>query len=388
MGGPTFAHIQTWSRKANKAGQSVSQVIAEAIRDPAYSTHVEHPVPPCVLLGDPGTFLADHDAHVAARTTRVELADGSVRSRAIRQDRHTMASVVMSYPVPRAAITTDEAKARLASWERRNLDWLRETYGDQLRVVLAHEDEEHPHLHAWLLPEDPGADATTLHPGKVAKKKVEAQAKDQGLEPREAIKLGNRALKVAMTDWQDRYYQAVGVPEGLTRTGPRRRRLTREQWKAEKAAALATAVALKRGAEAEAIRAAADARAAQLDEHVRAFRTKRDQVVQQINSAASEIKDTRRQILVDLKCLDAERIEIADERRDLEAGQRELVVGQMQLAADRAEVEGLRERLRRGLQAVARWLRRPDLTAEARADGQHLVRALAGPSSAGSEPHP
>jgi hypothetical protein len=55
-----------------------------------------------------------------------------------------------------------------------------------------------------------------LHPGKVAKKAVEAQAKADGEENRVAVKLGNRALRAAMTLWQDEYHAAVGVPEGLT----------------------------------------------------------------------------------------------------------------------------------------------------------------------------
>jgi hypothetical protein len=252
MSGPQFAHIQTWSRKPNAAGQSIEHVVAEANRDPEFSTHVENPAPPRVLLGNPATFAADHVAHVAARSTTVIMADGSQKSRAIRNDRHTMASIVMSYPVPRSAIVTDEAKAKLAAWEQRNLDWLREKYGDQLRVVLAHDDETQPHLHAWLLPDDPGADATTLHPGKVAKKEVEATAKADGVENREAVKLGNRALKAAMTIWQDEYHAAVGVPEGLTRSGPKRRRLSREQWQAEKATAKAHKTALERAEAAQA----------------------------------------------------------------------------------------------------------------------------------------
>lgn len=251
MSGPQFVHVQTWSRKANPAGQSIAQIIAEATRDPEYSGHVEDPAPPRVLLGDPSTFQADHDAHVAARATVARLKDGSERVRSIRQDRHTMATVVMSYPVPRAAIVTDEDRAALARWERRNLDWLRDRYGDQLRVVLAHDDEGHPHLHAWLLPDDPGADATTLHPGKLVKKRVEEEEKAAGTPPREAVKAGNRALREAMTLFQDEYYHAVGAPEGLTRTGPRRRRLTRQQWKAEKAAAAATAASLDRASQAD-----------------------------------------------------------------------------------------------------------------------------------------
>ena len=256
MSGPQFAHIQTWSRKPNAAGQSIDHIIAEANRDPEFSTHVENPAPPRVLLGNPATFAADHAAHVAARSTIAIMADGSQKSRAIRNDRHTMASIVMSYPVPRSAIVTDEAKAKLAAWEKRNLDWLREKYGGQLRVALAHDDENQPHLHAWLLPDDLGADATTLHPGKVAKKDVEARAKDDGVENREAVKLGNRALKAAMTVWQDEYHAAVGVLEGLTRSGPKRRRLSREQWQAEKATAKAHKTALER---AEVAKASADA---------------------------------------------------------------------------------------------------------------------------------
>lgn len=246
MPGPQFAHIQTFSSKRNKGGQSIAQIIGEATRDPEYSTHVEDPKPPRILLGDPATFAADHAAHVTARSTRVLMADGTEKTRAIRSDRHTMASIVMSYPVPYSAIKTDEDRAALARWEKRNLDWLREKYGDQVKVVLAHDDETQPHIHAWILPDDPDADATKLHPGKQAKKMVEAQAKADGLEPREAVKLGNRALKETMTGWQDEYHAAVGVPEGLTRSGPKRRRLSREQWKAEKATAVANAAALER----------------------------------------------------------------------------------------------------------------------------------------------
>lgn len=251
MSGPQFAHIQTWSAKPNKAGQSIAQVIAEANRDPDFSLHVDAPLPPRVLMGNPATFAAEHEAHVAARSTRARMADGSERVRTIRSDRHTMASIIMSYPVPVSAINTDDSRQKLQEWEQRNLQWLRTKYGAQLRVVLAHDDEAHPHLHAWLLPDDPGANAITLHPGKVAKKMVEAQAKDDGCELREAVKLGNRALKVAMTVWQDEYHEAVGAPEGLTRSGPNRLRLSREQWKAQKATAVANAASLKRAETAD-----------------------------------------------------------------------------------------------------------------------------------------
>lgn len=291
MPGPQFVHIQTWSRKPNPAGQSISQIIGEATRDPEYSGHVDDPAPPRVLLGDPAMFQADHDAHVAARATVARMKDGSERVRSIRKDRHTMATVVMSYPVPRAAITTAEDRAALERWERRNVAWLQERYGDQLRVVLGHDDEEHPHLHAWLLADDPGADATTLHPGKVAKKRVEEQEKAVGTPPREAVKVANRALREAMTLFQDEYYHVVGAPEGLTRTGPRRRRLTRQQWKSEKAAAAATAASLDRASQADELMAKIDRDRQTLDERETAL----DRAFDQIEEVqAAQEKERRR----------------------------------------------------------------------------------------------
>jgi hypothetical protein len=289
MSGPQFVHVQTWSRKANPAGQSVSQIIAEAMRDPEHSAHVDDPAPPRPLVGDPSTFQAEHDAHVAARSTVVQMKDGSERERAIRRDRHTLASVVMSYPVPRAAIETDEQRVALERWEQRNIDWLRDTYGDQLRVVVAHDDEEHPHLHAWLLPDDPGADATTLHPGKQAKRETEAQAKADGIEPREVVKLGNRALKDAMTTFQDEYHESVGAPLGLTRSGPQRRRLTREQWKAEKATAAANAASLTRAENA-------DEKADQIDaerDRLRRLRSELDEQSLELEDREDEIRQEK-----------------------------------------------------------------------------------------------
>jgi hypothetical protein len=46
MSGPQFFHLQTFSRKANPGGQSVNQVLGEALRDPAYCRHVSDPQPP------------------------------------------------------------------------------------------------------------------------------------------------------------------------------------------------------------------------------------------------------------------------------------------------------------------------------------------------------
>lgn len=90
--------------------------------------------------------------------------------------------------------------------------------------------------------------------------------------------------------------------------------------------------------------------------------------------------------------IDQDRQAVAEDRRDLEAGQRDLVRQALALDADRAEVESLRDRLHRALAVVTRWLRRPDLTAEARHDGEDLLRhagpLVVDPFSAPKEPIP
>lgn len=325
MPGPQFAHIQTWSKKPNKVGQSIDQVIDEATRVPEFSTHVADPQPPRMLLGDPSTFRAAHDAHVASRSTVVRKADGSVVSRAIRSDRHTMASIVMSYPVPRRAIETDEQRAALSRWERRNMAWLQERYGDQVKVIIAHDDEEYPHLHAWLLPDDPGADATTLHPGKLAKKQAEADAKHDGIEPREAVKRGNRALKLAMTAWQDDYYTHVGALEGLTRSGPKRRRLTREQWKAEKATSVAHAAILEKADDLEARADQLASREAELEKRAGIYAAEFHRVRAEMNDARTKLISTIEEVTEQRHQLDQRQAAI--EEAEVRLSKRERFVG-------------------------------------------------------------
>lgn len=231
----TFVHCQTFSRKPNRAGQCVTQVINEGLRSGQYHAHVETPKQPVMLFGDPEGFQKLHDNHVAQRRTRV-VKNRKTSERAIRSDRHTLFTIVASYPVPTAAVeASSEEQARFKNWARRTLEWVQGYYGAQLKVSFAHVDETYPHLHFWLLPDNPSADAALLHPGKDAKRAVEAQLKSEGVEAREAVAAGNRALKKAMRDWQDNFHRAVGAPLGMRRDGPKRRRLSRAQWAAEQA---------------------------------------------------------------------------------------------------------------------------------------------------------
>lgn len=261
MPGPIFLHFQTYSRKPNPAGNSAPQIIGEALREAEFSHHITDPKEPRVILGNPRTFADDHAAHIADRATEVK-RKGKVHKKAIRQDRHTLATAVASYPLTGDQIAEGGDKARRAyqEWERRTVAWMRDRYGDQLRVVLAHEDEPHPHLHFWMLPDDPDARADTLHPGKVAQRIAEGVERAAGATDRQAVKAGNIAYKEAMRETLDQYLHDVGAPLGMTRDGPKRLRETRAVWKARKEEAARQARSLRRAEEAERLAQAAEKR--------------------------------------------------------------------------------------------------------------------------------
>ncbi|MBL3597212.1 hypothetical protein JMM63_16840 [Rhodovulum sulfidophilum] len=244
MSGPQFVRFQTFSRKPNPCGQSVEQVLAEAGRDTMFSGHVESPKEPRIVCGmTPEGVRRRHDEMVRAGGSDVRLKDGRKVRRAVRKDRHTLMTCVASYPLLTKQIAWDEdAKRAYDDWVRRTVDWLIDIYGDQLVSVVEHTDEPHPHLHAFILPHhDPACAARDLNPAWRAKMEVEAAAREDGKAAREAVKLGNSAYRARAREVQDEYHEKVGTFCGLTRIGPARERLSRQQWQARKAEARRTA---------------------------------------------------------------------------------------------------------------------------------------------------
>ncbi|MEJ6850667.1 hypothetical protein V3589_31485 [Sinorhizobium fredii] len=239
-----FVHIENFSRKGDRKGRSTSFVLGEATRRPDASLHVRDPLPPVVVHGLPLDEVERlHDAQAAtARTT-----PKGGKERAIRQDQHTLVTVVMSHPYTVQETRADPAKrAEVAEWERRNVAWLKEQFGGALVSVIRHEDEAHNHLHAYALPPDRAMKASLLHPGQVAKSAVLAAGPRSGEDQKSVIKRSDHAYKGAMRKWQDGYFQAVAAPCGLTRLGPAKRRLTRAEWQAERVQAKALQATVER----------------------------------------------------------------------------------------------------------------------------------------------
>lgn len=250
MGGFQFVHLESWSRKADDKGRSTSFIFDEARRKPIASVHVPDPKPPTVIYG---VGIEDvrqmHDAAAAVAMTMIK-----GRPRKIRLDQKTLHTVVASHPYTVEEVRSNKAKAaEVWHWERRTIAWLRDHYGPALKSVIRHVDEKQWHIHAYVLPSaDPELRAMAFHPGTMGKRAVKAGGRRPGEDGKGLNKRADHAYKSAMREWQDLYHETVAAPCGLTRLGPARRRLTREEWKAEQAQAAALKNAVERAAAVEA----------------------------------------------------------------------------------------------------------------------------------------
>ncbi|MGP2490842.1 hypothetical protein ACTDI4_04305 [Mesorhizobium sp. PUT5] len=270
-----FVHMELYSRKG-RDGRSVDFVLAEAARRPDACLHVQNPVPPAVVFGvDVDEVRHLHDERAA--TAKATLATG--KQRAIRQDQNTLLTVVASHPAAMDSVASNPALAdEVKEWEARTVAWLRDQYGVALVSVIRHVDESYPHLHAFVLPEAPDLRAGALHPGQEAKRRVVSAGAANGEDGKTLNRRADVAYREAMRDWQDSYWQAVGLPCGLTRLGPGRRRLTRDEWQAERTQVRAVRHAQDRAAliEAEADSLASQAKADAAIAH--AERTEADRI--------------------------------------------------------------------------------------------------------------
>lgn len=209
-----FIHVESYSRstpkKGKTGGHSVASVVNEATREPNSIPHIDDPKPPTYLYGKPLEQLEDTCNEWAASMT-------DAKGRKLRKDALCLAAGVVSMPED----TTPEA------WESFRSDavgHLQQKYGDRLQTVIEHTDESHPHLHFYVVPR-PGERFETIHQGKAAAAEAKREGGLKGVQ--------NQAYKSAMRQYQDEFFETVGIKNGLARIGPGRRRLTREEWKLE-----------------------------------------------------------------------------------------------------------------------------------------------------------
>lgn len=213
MAGFQFLHVESYARTAAKGkagGHSVSSIMAEAMRVDGACPHVEKPSPPVLLFGVPPSDVE------AAATTWADAAKDA-RGHKLRKDGLCLLAGVVSCPPE----FTD------AQWDALKLDTVAYLAADgRLVSCIEHGDEAQRHIHFYKTP-PPGGRFEDIHPGKKAAMEAKANGALKGDQ--------NKAYKEAMRGLQDDFFEKVGAKHGLTRLGPKRRRLTRDGWKAEQA---------------------------------------------------------------------------------------------------------------------------------------------------------
>lgn len=226
-----FIHIDTYAEtvsaiaasrrtKVNKNGErngtksllNVHQVIAEANREPDAIPHIPHPQRPTTIYGPslPLTKILS----LASKTRQVDSMN-----RKLRKDTPILLAGIASYP--RCEYELNKEKFNL--WLSDVLAWLKKMYRTNLQNVTLHLDEEHPHIHFYVI--SPDGRAKQLHAGYQAESLVDP--KDNKAKP--------LAYKSAMRGFQNQYFLAVASKHGMVRSGPNRQRKSRAVYNEEKA---------------------------------------------------------------------------------------------------------------------------------------------------------
>lgn len=337
-----FVHVEAYSRRAStkvsnrkaKAAKQVGrvavserrsmrEVIAEAEREPGNHPHVSVPQPPVLLHG---VMPCQVEAEALAWCKQNRDAKG----RTMRADGLCLAAGVVSVPA-------DLSPQQWIDFKRDALAWLRDQYGDCLRSVVEHTDEPHPHLHFYVVPR-PGERFESIDLGRAAAKEAAEAGQVKGEQ--------NRAYKQAMRHWQDSFFNSVAVMHGLTRVGPRRRRLSRSEWWAEQQVARAVVLARERAdqVEKDLVEQAQEKAKQVVAQHDHAVA-----VTAEIERRAQAVKDGRKALKLERAAIATERRELAESRRRWErAGAKVGVV----VAAVREAITGPVRKLRARIEAL------------------------------------
>ena len=193
--------------------RSASEILAEQWREEGACPHIKIPSTPGLLYGvRPMDVLPIINEWAESST--------DARGHKLRKDGNCALIGVASLP--------REMENNFPEFAEDTLIYLKNKYDDRLKSVVVHDDEAHPHLHFTVVPRI-GERFDDIHEGLKAKNCAKKAGKKAGEQ--------NLAYIEAMRNMQDEFSKKVAMSHGLTRIGPGRRRLTRGQWKAEKAQA-------------------------------------------------------------------------------------------------------------------------------------------------------
>lgn len=222
MSGCQFAHYEKYNL------EEAANILLEALREEGYCPHVEHPEQPTVIEGDLqelGEYLKNTVPNVKRPYKAIKNGKEVSGERKLRKDANVLMCVIASFP----RVGAKRGDPDFDEWMDQTIKHFKKKHGDQVKAVIAHFDESHPHLHIYVVPNNFEMSNVCVHDAAV--KKVDAECKDRtDLTKKQVSAMKLAAGSQALRDWQDDYYRDVGYMSGHARLGPRRRRLTRQQW--------------------------------------------------------------------------------------------------------------------------------------------------------------
>lgn len=228
MSGYQYAHYEKYNLEES------DNILSEALRIEGHCPHVEHPEPPTVIEGDLrelNKYLKDTVPTVKRPYKAIIKGKEVTGSRKLRKDANVLMGIIASYP----RVGAKRGDPDFDQWMEKVLKHFKKKHGSQIKAVVAHFDESHPHLHIYVVPDDFEMSRVCVHDAAV--KKVEDECKDRtDLTKKQVSKMKLAAGSQALRNWQDDYYRDVSYMSGHARLGPNRRRLTRQQWVDEQAA--------------------------------------------------------------------------------------------------------------------------------------------------------
>jgi hypothetical protein len=221
--GYQFIHIETYGKESSRTNrkQSAQAIAAECERLEFDCLHVATPTPPINIFG------CRPSEAVEIAENQASIANDSI-GRKLRKDAQIILAGVVSYPIPVAELDPQCPKFR--KWLTLNHHFLRQKYGSQYKSLEFHRDETFPHCHFYIVPaldSNSRMNIGDVHQGIYARDNCNSTSAKQKI----------RAYKEAMRQFQDEYYQKVAKEVGLTRSGPRQRRLSRKEWMTEQSTA-------------------------------------------------------------------------------------------------------------------------------------------------------
>jgi hypothetical protein len=215
-----FIHIETYCDKPRKNSLRPSaEVVARECQRLEHSfPHIDSPLPPELIYG-----IQPLDALIDVRNSLKNHKDPIGRK--IRSDAQIIAFGVASIKIESTPENWESEEVK--KWVKDTISFLERRFGSSFVSATTHKDEKWCHIHFGSRPkvdENGLLDLNTFHPGLAAQKSVTIKSK----------KAKDFAYKEAMRGFQDEYFEAVGIKNGLLRHGPRRRRLSRKEWFAQK----------------------------------------------------------------------------------------------------------------------------------------------------------